>query len=172
MFLTRHLAAFLLLFNLGALGTIRAQTPAPPDLQGMSFLLGTWDAAPDPVSGTGSCTFAMSLQDHAIVRTNHADTPASNGRPATKHDDLMLIYREGAAIKADYYDNEDRAIHYVVSMPSANVAVFEAPSGATSPGYRLTYGLDSPRVVSGKFEFSAPGTATFATYLSWQMKKR
>ncbi len=67
---------------------------------------------------------------------------------------------------------QDHAIHYVVSTPSPNVVVFLAPSGATSPGYRLTYHLESPRGVSGTFELSTPGTSAFATYLSWRMNKR
>jgi len=170
--MTRRLAfVFLLLLTIG-LQTAHAQSPVASPFAGLSFLLGTWDAIPDPVSGTGSCTFAMDLQGHAIIRTNHADTPAANGRPAAKHDDLMVIYMEGATIKADYYDNEDHVIRYVITTPSPNVAVFLSPSSATAPGYRLTYTLDGPKVVSGQFDLSAPGTATFATYLSWKMNKR
>ena len=75
-------------------------------------------------------------------------------------------------MRADYYDNEDHAIHYVVSMPSTDVVEFTAAGSATSPGYRLTYRRKSPGVVGGLFEFSAPGTLTFATYLSWEMKQR
>ena len=107
-----------------------------------------------------------------MVRTNHADTPAANGRPAAKHDDLMVVYKDGSTIKADYWDNEDHAIHYTVTAPDAHTAVFLAPSTATSPGYKLTYSTTYGPVVTGKFELSAPNTSTFATYLSWQMKKR
>jgi hypothetical protein len=168
---TLLLASCLVILSFGARSTVRAQA-APGAFDGLSFLLGTWDAVPDPVSGTGSCTFALDLQGHAIRRTNHADTPAASGRPAAKHDDLMVIYKDGATIKADYWDNEDHVIHYVITTPAPNTAVFLSPSSATTPGYRLTYTLDSPKVVSGQFDFSAPGTATFATYLSWKMNRR
>lgn len=168
----RRLLFALLLLAVGAIQPIHAQNPAPSSFAGLAFLLGTWDAVPDPISGTGFCEFKMDLQGHAIIRTNHADTPAANGRPAAKHDDLMVIYKDGDAIKADYWDNEDHVIRYVVTTPAANTATLLAPSTASSPGYKLSYTTTDGKTITGKFEFAAPGTSTFATYLSWQMKKR
>ena len=146
-------------------------SPVPP-YSGLLFLLGTWDAVPDPVNGTGSCTFRLDLQNRVMVRTNHADTPAANERPATKHDDFMMIYRDGDVVRADYWDNEDHIIRYTATAPRTNTAVFLAPSTATSPGYRLTYTSTDGVTINGTFEFAAPGASTFTTYLSWQMKKR
>ncbi len=147
--------------------------PAGSALAPVAFLLGTWDAVPDATGATGSCTFAMSLQDRVMVRTNHANTPASGGQPASGHDDLMAIYVEGSALKADYYDSEAHQIRYVVSSSGPNRAVFLAEATATAPGYRLTYWLDAPGIVKGQFEFAQPGKpGVFTTYLSWSMKKR
>lgn len=139
----------------------------------LAFLLGTWDAVPDAAGATGNCTFEMSVQDRVMVRTNHAVTPPATGRPASVHDDLMVIYAEGAALKADYYDNEAHQIRYVVSASGPNRAVFLAEATATAPGYRLTYWLDAPGIVKGQFELAQPGKpGVFTTYLSWSMKKR
>jgi hypothetical protein len=165
------LVASLLVLPAGA----QAPTPAPAgaSLAPLAFLLGTWDAVPDATGATGSCTLAMSVQDQVMVRTNHAHTPAANGRPASIHDDLMVIYVEGAALKADYYDSEAHQIRYVVSASGPNRAVFLAESTASAPGYRLTYWLDAPGIVKGQFELAQPGKpGVFTTYLSWSMKKR
>lgn len=174
---TRHISLFVLLIASCLVAPAGAQAPAPAPagatLAPLSFLLGTWDAVPDATGATGSCTFAMSLQDHVMVRTNHANTPAANGRPASIHDDLMVIYVEGAALKADYYDSEAHQIRYVISAAGPNRAVFLAEATANAPGYRLTYWLDTPGIVKGQFEFAEPGKpGAFTTYLSWSMKKR
>jgi hypothetical protein len=166
------LAAALVAVSSSASGQQPA-APAVAPLSPVAFLLGTWDAVPDATGATGSCTFAMNLQDRVIVRTNHANTPAANGQPASAHDDLMVIYVEGAALKADYYDSEAHQIRYVVSASGPNRAVFLAEATAGAPGYRLTYWLDAPGIVKGQFEVAQPGKpGVFTTYLSWSMKKR
>jgi hypothetical protein len=167
--------AFLIASLLVSPAGAQAPPPAPAgaSLAPLAFLLGTWDALPDATGATGSCTFAMSLQDHVMVRTNHANTPAANGRPASIHDDLMVIYAEGTALKVDYYDSEAHQIRYVVSAAGPNRAVFLADATAGAPGYRLTYRLDAPGIVKGQFELAQPGQpGVFTTYLSWSMKKR
>jgi hypothetical protein len=151
----------------------RAAAPAGSPLAPLAFLLGTWDALPDATGATGACTFAMDLQDRVILRTNHALTPAANGRPASTHDDVMMMYADGDALKADYYDSEGHVIRYAVSAPGPNRVVFLAEATAGSPGYRLTYWTDAPGVVKGQFEFAQPGKpGAFTTYLSWAMQKR
>ena len=149
------------------------RAPAGGRLAPLAFLLGEWDALPDGAGGSGSCTFALELQDRVIVRTNHAAAPAAGGRPASVHDDLMVIYEEGNVLKADYYDSEAHQIRYVVSAPGPDRAVFLADATAAAPGYRLTYWLEKPGIVRGQFEIAAPGKpGAFTTYLSWGMKRR
>ena len=175
--LIRGLAA--IVFAIAGLAAFdaRAQTPQPAPagdrLAPLAFLLGEWEALPDGAGGKGSCTFALELQDRVIVRTNHAEAPAASGRPASVHDDLMVIYEEGTVLKADYYDSEAHQIRYVVSAPGPNRAVFLADATAAAPGYRLTYWLEKPGIVRGQFEIAAPGKpGAFTTYLSWGMKRR
>lgn len=170
-----------ILIAIAASGVAAATAQAPPQqpatvaqrLAPLAFLLGQWEALPDGSGSRGSCTFALSLQDRVIVRTNHAEAPAVGGRPASVHDDLMVIYEEGNALKADYYDSEAHLIRYAVSVPSANRAVFVAEATAASPGYRLTYWLEKPGIVRGRFEMAAPGApGVFTTYLLWGMTRR
>src|SRR5436309_15995463 len=82
--------------------TMRAQTD-PEVLAPFQFLLGEWTAMGDQGNATGGFTFTPSVQRHVIVRTNYSDTPASNGKPASRHDDLMVIYFDGDLVQADYY---------------------------------------------------------------------
>src|SRR5262249_18499781 len=61
-----------------------------------SRLLGRWVADADQQSPgvTGWSTFEREAQGRVIVRKNHAEYPAANDRPASSHDDLMVIYTE------------------------------------------------------------------------------
>src|SRR5688572_26990524 len=89
-------AVFVAAVGLAAAG--RAQTPA--DLSALAFLLGDWDAVGLPRGESGAFNFSLAVQDRIIVRTNYAKYPARDGKPATRHDDLMVIFMEDGAIKA------------------------------------------------------------------------
>ena len=62
----------------------------------LDFLWGDWVGEGSSEAGQGSsvASFHLDLQKRVIVRTNHAEYPASKDRPAYVHDDLMIIYRE------------------------------------------------------------------------------
>jgi len=70
-------------------GATRAESPAP--LGPLQFLLGEWEGIGDRAGASGAFTFAPSVQDRIIVRTNYSKTPPNGGRPASRHDDLMVI---------------------------------------------------------------------------------
>jgi len=169
-----HAVVSLLAFDLA-----RPAAAAPPGsdpLDPLTFLLGTWEAGANTGahgSGTGGTTFERSLQGHVVVRTNHADYPASAERPATSHDDLMVIYAAaGGALEADYYDNEGHKIHYTVSAPDANHLVFMGDVPAAGPRFRLNYARRDDKIVDGEFEMAAPGHPdAFQKYLSWEMHR-
>jgi len=138
----------------------------------LTFLVGGWKADPDQSGATGGFTFEMKVQDHVMVRTNYANTPASAGKPAGRHDDLMMIYADGDKLKADYVDSEGHVIRYDVTTGVGKV-VFESDAKAKEPRYRLTYTKNADGTLSGAFDIAAPGAATnpFKPYLSWKARK-
>lgn len=148
---------------------------APSGLAPLEFLLGEWvvdKGKPDEPSGR--TTFTWGLQDRVILRTNYADYPASERGPASRHDDLMVIYAgegEGAGIRADYYDSEGHVIRYTVRVPRPNVAIFVSNAAKGSPRYRLTYELTEAGL-QGKFEIAPPGAPeAFSPYLVWKSQR-
>jgi len=147
----------------------------PSALTPLQFLLGEWEAIGGgaPGEGSGACTFAGGLQDRVILRTNHAEYPASGGRPASRHDDLMVIYVDaGSQVKADYYDSEDHVIRYLVQSPRSGEVVFLSETMPSVPRYRLTYKLADNGTLDGRFEIAPPGKLeAFETYLSWSARK-
>jgi hypothetical protein len=60
------------------------QAPKPSSLDDLRFLIGEWEGAGGggPGLGKGTFSFALDLQDKVIVRRNHAEYPATAGRPA------------------------------------------------------------------------------------------
>jgi hypothetical protein len=145
------LAALLLLAP-----AVRAEAPASPLAQ-VDFLIGTWtgEGTGQPGAGLGEFSFTPELGGHVLVRRSY-NKLASGPR----HQDLMIVYLDGAP-RAIYFDSEGHVIHYTVSSPARNTAVFES---ADAPGYRLTYALDGKKL-NGKFEVGGK------TYLTWTTVK-
>jgi hypothetical protein len=151
-----------------------AATP-PKELEPLSFLLGEWSGGGSgtPGQGSGGSTFARSLQDRVIIRTNFALTAATPTTPPSRHDDLMIIYvDEKGAVRADYYDNEGHVIRYLVTAAGARSVSFVSEVAPNAPRYRLTYTAATGGVVKGTFEMAPPGKPeAFAQYLGWEMTK-
>ena len=131
----RALGSVLLAFYLSA-GTVRGQSSAP--LASFQFLIGQWEGTGDQAGATGGFTFAPGVQDRVIVRTNYSNTPATGGKPASRHDDLMVIYIDAGVVKADYFDSENHVIRYVAEARSGEV-MFLSEVKPSEPRYRLTY---------------------------------
>jgi hypothetical protein len=160
---TAPVAVFLLTVS------IRGQSPAP--LAPLQFLLGEWEGIGDQAGATGGFTFARGVQDHVIVRTNYSNTPASGGKPASRHDDLMVIYDDGGIVKAEYFDSEGHVIRYV-AVAKAGEVLFLSETKASEPRYRLTYTRGSATTLIGTFDVAPPGKPdAFVPYLSWTARK-
>jgi len=132
----------------------------------VQFLSGHWtgEGGGAPGSGSGAFTFAPDLQDKILVRKNFADYPAGAGRPAFRHDDLMIVYRaeESAELKAMYWDSEGHVIAYAVEPAAEGGVAFV--SGGPGVRYRLTYLPSGKDKVKIRFEIAQPGK-DFTTYI-------
>jgi hypothetical protein len=159
------------------LATANPTAKGPPDVatrwQTLRFLIGTWDArtagaTPQDVKDFGTYSFRAELNGTVLARHSSQDNCKGPADFDCDHHDLLYIFRDSstAPIHAIYFDNEGHVIHYAVSTPAPNVAVFDStePSG---PRYRLSYQL-SGIVLLGKFEVAAPGQKEYKTYLEWE----
>ena len=151
---------------------VSAHAQTRTDLSALAFLLGDWDAIGLPAGESGAFNFSLAVQDRIIVRTNYAKSPARDGKPATRHDDLMVIFMEGPAVKADYFDSERHVIHYVVQPRGPKDVVFVSEPRAGEPRYRLSYVLAANGQLKGSFEI-APAEApdAFKPMLAWTARK-
>jgi hypothetical protein len=164
----RQVGSVLLVF-FALTGGLRAERPAP--LARLQFLAGEWEGIGDQAGATGGFTFAPSVQDRIIVRTNHSITPGTGGTPGSRHDDLMVIYVEADLVKADYFDSEGHVIRYLADARPGEV-MFVSEIRASEPRYRLTYRQGPSSTLTGTFEVAPPGTPdAFGLYLSWTARK-
>lgn len=139
------------------------------------FLIGEWKSAGEgkPGEATGVATFAAALRGAIITRTSYADYPASATRPAYRHEDLMVIYADGGALRADYFDNERHTIRYAVSASEPNRATFLSDAVAGQTRYRLIYVLEADGTLRGSFELAPPDKPdAFSTYLTWASRRK
>jgi hypothetical protein len=150
--------------------SLRAEPSAP--LAPFQILIGEWQALDDPSGATGGFTFSWSVQDRVILRTNYANYPAANGKPASRHDDLMVIYVDADVVRADYFDNEGHVIRYVADAKPDQV-VFLSEVKASEPRYRLVYRRAADGLLHGRFDLAPPGKPeAFSSYLSWAARRR
>jgi hypothetical protein len=173
---TSRAAVIVLALIAGLSGGRLAFAAGPPKaLVPLEFLLGDWDGGGSgtPGQGSGGTTFARGLQDRVIIRTNVAAIAATDKAPASRHDDLMVIYAdEAGGIRADYYDNEGHVIRYVGTVPEAGRVVLTSEAAPGAPRFRLTYDAAPGGAVKGRFAVAAPGKPdAFSPYLDWTMTR-
>jgi hypothetical protein len=140
---------------------------AAEDWGPVRFLIGRWkgEGSGQPGQGTGAFSFAPDLIGTVLVRKNFAEYPSANGKPAFRHEDLMIVYRDEAskALRATYFDSEGHVIPYrVEAIGEGVVFVSDGATGITR--YRLTYTGAGPDQIRLKFEIAPPGK-DFATYI-------
>lgn len=158
------------MLNSQANNTESAKVSSLADLQ---FLLGQWEAISQPGEPTGGFSFESHLLAHIILRTNHADYPATDEKPAFRHEDLMVIYLdERQNLQADYYDSEAHVIRYTAQVGTVNEVTFISSPVPTEPRFRLTYRLIAKENLTGTFEIALPHQPDiFSPYLTWSARR-
>jgi hypothetical protein len=144
-----------------------------PALKPFAFLHGDWEGVPGPSGETGAFSFKPGAQGHILVRMNFASYPASAGKPASRHDDLMVIAPDGDTVRADYFDSEGHIIRYTVRPVGPGEVVFTSEVKPNEPRYRLSYKSNGDASVAGQFEVAPPGEPeSFKPYLTWTGRRR
>jgi hypothetical protein len=151
----------------------------------LEFLVGKWTGAGGggPGQGGGAFSFTPDLQNTVLVRKSFAEYPPANGKPAFRHDDLMIVYRDQASheFRAIYFDSEAHTIEYSVKAllekPGAGGVVFESAPGQAAPSvaqaaprYRMTYTSTGAAAASFKFEIAPPGK-DFTAYIEASLRR-
>ncbi|HRC85176.1 MAG TPA: hypothetical protein PK413_06175, partial [Thermoanaerobaculia bacterium] len=127
-----------------------------------------------PGTGAGSFSFQLEAGGAVLTRHNVADYPAAEGRPASHHEDLMVLYQEApdGALKAIYFDSEGHVLHYAVDVSAGQGdvrLVSESVPGA--PRFELRYRKAGEAGLSGEFNIAPPGKAEFGPYLRWTARR-
>lgn len=150
----------------------RPETPFGPEWQAIA---GSWTAEGDgsPGVGSGASSFRFELEGRVLVRRSTADYPATEGRPAVHHEDLLVFHSPaGHEAAADYWDNEGHVVRYAATW-SADGKVLTLVSDRTGggPRYRLVYTIPAPERATVTFEIAPPGSDTFRTYVGGALKR-
>jgi hypothetical protein len=157
--------------------TGRAQDSTKP-WAAFEYLIGHWvgGGQGQPGQGTGEFSFVPDLQSHILVRKSYAAYPATKDRPAYRHDDLMVVYRDSdrAPLRAVYFDSEGHVINYSVTISADRKTIeFVSDASPSSPRYRLTYFIIGGDALMLKFEIAPPGRPdSFSTYIEAKAKRK
>ncbi len=142
------------------------------------FLAGEWAAegGGDPGKASGGFSFAWDLKEKVLVRRNRAEYPAGQGRPASSHEDLMVIYRGegGEPTRAIYFDSEGHVINYTTTFSQdQRTLTFVSDAAQAGPRFRLSYTRGEGGVLRIKFEIAPPGKPdAFKVYLEGTARRR
>ena len=138
------------------------------------WLIGDWvgEGSGKPGEGKGWFSLKEDLSGKILVRKNHSEYPAANGKPETIHDDLMIIYTDnsGDPSKAVYFDNEGHTINYSISYTGTTI-IFMGDKIPNTPVFRLTYTAINSDTVDIKFEMSQDGEK-FMTYTDGRCSRK
>ncbi len=169
------LCMLVVLFNNPVRAIAQPMTPVP-DWHAWHFLMGEWigDGNGEPGQGAGGFSFSIELQGRILVRHNYANYPATKDRPAFRHNDLMVIYKDAGSTKADYFDNEGHVIHYLVDFSGdSSSIIFISAESDSEPRYRLTYAEKKGDTLSLSFDIAPPAKPEeFRQYISAAAHKK
>jgi hypothetical protein len=164
------------LFCLAIFPILAQTTPTPSSAtnpwKSLTFLEGTWEAKTQGGSAgateDGTYTFQSELKKHILARHSRSGNCKGPSEFDCEHGDLLYVYQEteGAPLKAIYFDSEGHVIHYEVTTPEPDTAVFLSDASHPGPQFQLIYKLKSS-VMSGMFQMRMPSQANWKTYLEW-----
>jgi hypothetical protein len=168
-------AFFLAILMLLLCATALAQNPPADRWAEWQPFIGEWEGvgSGSPGEGSGRFSFGPELQGAVLVRHSYAAYPATKDRPASRHDDLMVVYKQGQLTRADYWDNEGHVIRYGVELGDAGRKLtFLSEAVAGQPRFRLTYVKTGVDTLNLKFEIAPPNAPEkFATYIDASAKR-
>ena len=142
------------------------------------FLFGDWvgEGGGQPGQGIGEFSFHPGLQNRILVRKSYAAYPPTKDRPASRHEDLTVVYKDSdsAPLRAIYFDNEGHVINYSITIsPDRKTIEFVSDMLPSSPRFRLTYVKTSSDALSLRFEIAPPGRPdSFSTYIEAKAKRK
>ncbi len=115
-------------------------------------LVGTWrgSGSGEPGESEGAFSFEAELQGKAIIRRNRTTYPTF------VHEDLLVAWRDGAAVRAFYLDSEGHAIGYRVEPWGERGVSFLSEPSAGGPRFRLRYRPEGADAVHITFEIAPP----------------
>ena len=146
-------------------------------LDRLSFMVGHWTGAGTgtPGEGAGEFTFDWDLSRNVLIRRSFAEYPAAKDRPASRHDDLMIVFVEDGKLRGDYFDSENHTIHYSVAVSAdGNSIEFLSDAIPSAPRYRLRYTKTTDaNSLKLKFEIANPDTpAVFTSYIDAVLQRK
>jgi hypothetical protein len=168
------LAAALCLTSVLA-GEPRAAAQAGDRWSDFRFLIGTWEGVGkgQPGEGAGAFSFELSLDGAVLIRRSQSSYPATKERPASTHEDLMVIFPEGGRMHAIYFDNEGHVIRYEVTVAGTpRTVTLVSPPSPDAPRFRFVYRVVDANTVNGRFEIAPPGKPdAFALYIEGDARR-
>ncbi len=152
-----------------------ASPPLSAEMQPLSFLVGHWTAtegkAENDAIARGVSSIEPAAGGTALLRRDRTDLFSVDGTPRTSFEQVMLIYPEGGALHADYFDGS-HVIHYVSATVDPGKSVtFNTAATPGPPRFRLTYAAGGANLITVKFEMAPPGSAEFRTIASGEAKR-
>lgn len=152
-----------------------ARAAAPAFGPEWTRLVGEWsgEGGGAPGAGSGGSSFRLELGGHVLVRRNVSDYPAAGDRPATHHEDLLVVSPGASPARgsAVYFDDEGHVIRYDAAWSAdGSVLTFLSAEGGPGPRFRLTYAFSSADTATVTFEI-APAGGAFRKYVEGVVKR-
>lgn len=143
-----------------------AQSVLKPRLSDIGFLVGQWKSDDGKVSDAhetskGVSAISIEADGNALLRVDRTRTFDASGKETSSFGQLMTIYLERGALRADYEDGEGHIIHYVSAVVTPGKSVTFSSAEGAGPVFRLTYELQTPNTMLVSFGMAPPGQAAF-----------